>query len=122
MGHYPDEPGWKEGGTSRDAAESMAMLSPTLRKLASRYIVKFPYPTAHEIAAALHQTPFTIRPRVSELRAMGLITNHGRGTNLSGKKAYRWRALGPVVENYNGEDLPKAQTMTIHISHQTRSI
>jgi len=87
---YPDEPGWKEGGTSREAAESMSLRAVTLRKLAYDFIRRQPDHTADEIAMALDESVLTIRPRISELRKMLLIRNHGRGVNRSGKAAYRW--------------------------------
>ena len=110
--NYPDEPGWKEGGTSRQAADSMASFTPTLRKLAYRYIAAHPCPTADEVAFALHESPLAIRPRVSELRLMGLITTAGRGTNISGKQAYRWQVLGPILTDYNGEDTAPMKPFT----------
>lgn len=89
--HYPDAPGYKEGDTSREAAEDMAARAGTLRRLAYDYIRLHPLHTADEVAAALGETPLAIRPRLSELRVKGLIVNDGRGLNRSGKAAHRWR-------------------------------
>lgn len=92
-GLYPEEPGWKEEDTSREAAESMAGRAGTLRRNAYDYICRFPYHTADQIAAALGESPLAIRPRISELRMKGLIINDGRGINRSGKAAHLWRAV-----------------------------
>jgi broad specificity phosphatase PhoE len=87
---YPHAPGFKEGETSREAAEAMAPLAGRLRKLVYDFICRHPGHTADEIAAALDESILTIRPRVSELRCRGWIRNQGRGVNRSGKEAHRW--------------------------------
>jgi hypothetical protein len=47
--------------------------------------------TADEIAYALKQTAFTVRPRCTELREAGLIKDSGRrGKNTSGRNAIVW--------------------------------
>ena len=89
---YPARPGWKEGETSREAAEAIEGRAGSLRKLAYSYIRDHPGHTADEIASALHESVLTIRPRISELRLNGLIVNDGRGHNRSGKAAHRWKA------------------------------
>jgi hypothetical protein len=90
---YPDEPGWKESETSKEAAEDIALRAGTLRRLAYDFILRHPYHTADEVAAALDESPLAIRPRISELRLQGLIVNDGRGLNRSGKAAHLWRAV-----------------------------
>lgn len=87
---YPSTPGFKEGDTSREAAEAFAARAGTLRRLCYQYIRRNPRHTADEIAAALGETVLAIRPRISELRAAGIIRNDGRGLNRSGKPAHRW--------------------------------
>jgi hypothetical protein len=87
---YPNEPGWKEGDTSREAAESMSLRAIRLRKLSYDFIRHHPEHTADEIANALDESILAIRPRISELRRMEYIRNHGRGTNRSGKAAHKW--------------------------------
>ncbi|MBR0882448.1 MULTISPECIES: hypothetical protein [Bradyrhizobium] len=88
---YPSAPGWKEGETSREAAEEVAGGAEAQRRRAFAYIRENPGHTADEIAAALRESVLTIRPRISELRKMQLITNEGRGRNRSGKAAHCWR-------------------------------
>lgn len=89
---YPARPGWKEGETSREAAQAIEGRAGGLRRSALAYIRTHPGHTADEIANALHESVLTIRPRISELRLRGLIVNDGRGHNISGKAAHRWRA------------------------------
>ena len=92
---YPEEPGYKEPTTSKDAAEKMKKRAPTLRALA---IAEFKevYPrtlTADELASRLKKTVLAIRPRVTELYKTGMIERHGpRRENTSGLEAhaYRW--------------------------------
>jgi predicted ArsR family transcriptional regulator len=88
---YPDSPGYKEGDTSREAAEDMALRAGTLRALAYAFLLEHPYHTADEVAEALSESPLAIRPRISELRVMGLIVCDGRGKNRSGKAAHLWK-------------------------------
>lgn len=90
---YPNAPGWKEGETSREAAEEIAERAATQRTKVFNYIYDHPGHTSDEIAAALHESVLTIRPRVSELRKKQLIVNDGRGKNRSGKAAHRWRVI-----------------------------
>lgn len=87
---YPDGPGYKENETSREAAEAIAPLAGRLRTLAFKYICDHPGHTADEIADALGESLLTIRPRISELRTMGWITNEGHGFNKSGRRAHQW--------------------------------
>lgn len=89
--HYPDHPGFKEGDTSREAAEAMLGRAITLRGLVFEYINRHPGRTADEIAADLGESVLTIRPRISELRKKERIVADGRGVNRSGKAAHRWR-------------------------------
>lgn len=87
---YPDEPGWKEGDTAREAAESMSLRAVMLRKRCYDLIRRYPEHTADEIADLLGESLLAIRPRISELRRMQYIRNHGRGCNRSGMAAHRW--------------------------------
>jgi hypothetical protein len=87
---YPDEPGWKEGDTSREAAESMSLRAVKLRKQCYDVIRQYPGHTADEIADLLDESLLAIRPRISELRRMQYVRNHGRGCNRSGMAAHRW--------------------------------
>lgn len=90
---YPDAPGYKAEGTSRDAAQavaprvkesSLAVLN-ELRKAAG---------TADEIAKRMKRSPLYIRPRLSELAHpdINLIEKTGeRRPNESGLPASVWR-------------------------------
>ena len=92
MTAYPNSPGYKEGGTSRDAARNVAGQAKRDREAAFVYIQANPLKTADQVADALGKSPLSIRPRISELRKAGRIIDDGRGTNTSGQSAYRWRA------------------------------
>jgi hypothetical protein len=95
---YPDAPGWRgpEGGTSHAAAQVMAP-KVTGRRLAVMNYLRDCAPgpqTGDEIAAALDWCKFSIRPRLAELHAAGLIEpDEKRGRNESGMSANRWRAV-----------------------------
>lgn len=102
MSDYPDRPGWKEDGTSREAAEAMAGRAGTLRAAVYNFICRNPRHTADEIAEALGESVLAVRPRVSELRVAGLITNDGRGRNASGNSAHLWVVRGWCNGHRNG--------------------
>lgn len=94
---YPEIPGARPTDTSMAAADSVADETPHVRervldavRAAGRAGL-----TADEAAAELHLTPFTTRPRFSELRDMGLIEDSGqRRDNASGRKAIVWTIKG----------------------------
>jgi len=88
---YPFQPGFKQGGTSMEAAQSMSERAPTLRDRVLAVLTRKPA-TADELADALGETPFSIRPRCTELVRMGRITEtNERRRNESGRMATVWR-------------------------------
>lgn len=87
---YPTQAGYKADGPSREAAESVS--AATLRTKVLGEIMRAPA-TADECAARLGLSPFSARPRFSELRNMGLISDTGqRRRNSSGRSATVWAA------------------------------
>lgn len=91
---YPEGPGCKTGGTSQAAAVEMAETAETIRDRVLDLLRDYPM-TADLVATQLELSILSVRPRLSELRAMGLIVDTGRrGTNTSGKRAIVWMAKG----------------------------
>lgn len=94
MSIYPSSPGYKEGSTSREAAEAVKPSAARMRSSALSYLESF-YPrgfTADEIASHLALSVLSIRPRISELFRLGLIEKTGeRRANESGQSAHVWR-------------------------------
>jgi predicted ArsR family transcriptional regulator len=91
---YPASPGFKSGGTSRAAAEAMKPRAGTLRDRALA-LLKDAALTADEVAWKLNRSVLSVRPRLSELVAKGLIHDTGRTRpNASGVQASVWRAVG----------------------------
>jgi hypothetical protein len=102
---YPYSPGWKSDDTetSREAAKAIKHSADALRCEALALLTEKPL-TADEVAEAL-RTPFmsdadfaefkrSIRPRVSELKADGLVEKTlMRRKNSSGRAAVVWRAV-----------------------------
>ena len=91
---YPDAPGFKEkGGASEDAAKRLA---PALKKnqteaLNALHRAGKPL-TADELAEFLGKTIVSIRPRVSELRRLGLIVSTGeRRASSFGQASTVWK-------------------------------
>lgn len=90
---YPDEPGFKEATTSKDAAEAMKPRSSGLRDRALACLALGPA-TPDEIAHQLGESVLAIRPRITELRLLGQIEKTGeRRANESGLKAHVWRLI-----------------------------
>jgi predicted ArsR family transcriptional regulator len=91
---YPASPGFKAGGTSRDAADSMKPSAPLLRARVLARIRAVPGGiTADEAAASLGLSVLSVRPRFSELAADGLIKPTGeRRKNASLRAANVWKA------------------------------
>lgn len=87
---YPEGAGFKVAGTSREAAKTV-----DVRKLrvAVKSILYIAGPmSADQCAALLSEDKLSIRPRFSELKALGVIEDSGsRAKNASGKSAVVWR-------------------------------
>lgn len=95
---YPDSPGFKAPGPSREAAEKIAPSAQLLRAaVLQKYERRYPEGyTADEVAAELKQSILSIRPRVSELHRAGmLIDTLQRRKNESGMTATVWRFVPP---------------------------
>jgi hypothetical protein len=89
---YPSAPGHKRGGTSKAAADSMKEKAPTLRQKVLDVLFHQDL-TADECAAEVGKSLLSIRPRLTELLALGKISDTGTTrTNDSGKQATVWRA------------------------------
>jgi len=95
MSEYPFEPGFKEGDTSREAARATKSRARELRRKTYAFIVANPGLSSDQIAAGLGEHFLSIRPRVTELRQIGLVRNEGRGRNPSGCSVHLWRASAP---------------------------
>jgi predicted Rossmann fold nucleotide-binding protein DprA/Smf involved in DNA uptake len=87
---YPHIPGAQIPKTSRDAGASIQSHAHTVRQKVLQRLIDRPL-TADECAQTLDESILTVRPRLSELRKMGLIKDSGiRRTNDSGKSAIVW--------------------------------
>ena len=90
---YPSAPGYKRGGTSKAAADSMMAKTPTLRQKVLD-VLFHEHLTADECAAEIGKSLLSIRPRLTELLALGKIADTGTTRqNASGKQATVWRAV-----------------------------
>jgi predicted HTH transcriptional regulator len=88
---YPNSPGYKVEGPSKEAAQAENSRASTLRDKVAQLIQNDCY-TADECAAELNESILAIRPRLSELVKMGRITDSGqRRKNESGHNATVWR-------------------------------
>ena len=98
---YPNTPGFKADGPSREAARAIAPLAKGIRGRVLRYFqLHFPAGmTVDEVSRDLKISPFTTRPRVSELHAQGLLEpTVDRRANDSGHSATVWRASRTAME------------------------
>ena len=87
---YPVGAGSKVEGTSRAAAQSVDAV--TLRRHVVEVLRSWGPRTADACAEFLGRSVLCIRPRFSELKALGVIEDSGqRSKNASGKNAVVWR-------------------------------
>jgi predicted ArsR family transcriptional regulator len=91
---YPAMAGAKvSSGPSAEAARKIASSASRLRSLVLDELVSRGPGTADEVATRLERSALAIRPRISELRAAGLIEDTGhRRKNKSGMSACIWQA------------------------------
>jgi predicted ArsR family transcriptional regulator len=87
---YPQNPGYKAEGTSREAAEKVAGGSEKARGQILSLLWKSEPMRADQIAAHFGWTVLYTRPRVSELFKMKAIKKAGRSRNDSGLSANLW--------------------------------
>lgn len=89
---YPHVPGHRRTKTSKAAAESVKERAPTLCDQVLSLLKAGDY-TADECAALMGQTVLSVRPRLSQLKARGLIFDTGETRpNTSSVMASVWRA------------------------------
>lgn len=88
---YPTKLNYKKKGTSSEAAAQMAVEAPTLRQKCLREVARCPH-TTDAVAEILGESVLSIRPRFSELAALGLIVATGEvRKNRSGRMATVWK-------------------------------
>jgi len=97
---YPDRAGFKEQGTSRDAANAIegSGRAANLRIAVLGFYAR-QSGTADEAAAALGESPFSIRPRVSELTKQGRLIRTGERRKSSEGGASAVLALAPQTQD-----------------------
>lgn len=89
---YPNTPGSKGTDTSAAAAESMVSSAAILRTRALAVLRQKPA-TADEVAYAMGESILSIRPRLSELKRLGLVEDTGvRRLNITQRSAAVLRA------------------------------
>ncbi len=88
---YPHVGGYKRTDTSREAANSIDASG--IRAKVLQAIREMGPATADETAAFLGLSILTVRPRCTELRALGKLVDTGfRRPNSSGRSAICWKA------------------------------
>lgn len=87
---YPVTAGYRQTDTSREAAErtdAAGLRAKVLQEFRRRGAM-----TADECAASLRLSILTVRPRCTELKALGKLADSGtRRPNASGRNAIVWR-------------------------------
>lgn len=102
---YPNKPGSKGGGASKDAAEQIVSRAAMLRSAIIALMLKGYRLTADEIATQLRESVLAIRPRVSELVKAGTLNKlTDRRKNISGMMAHVLRHK----DSLTAVDLPQA--------------
>lgn len=91
---YPHKAGFKDNSTSREAAEAIEASgrAPDLRTRVASFFIVGRTATADEVAVAIGETIYAIRPRVSELYKMDLIERTGeRRPSANGQASHVYR-------------------------------
>lgn len=97
MDSYPDSPGFTNDTTSLAAAEAIKPTAQSLRNAALAVLSKHAR-SADEVASDLCQSVLSIRPRITELKRLGLIKETGlRWPNASGRLAHVYVAARKVT-------------------------
>ncbi len=95
---YPNRPGYKVPGPSLEAAIAAEPRCVRLRRIIKERLAVQAM-TADECAEAMSETPFSIRPRFSELVIWGEIEDTGvRRCNASGRRATVWMVAVEKVQ------------------------
>ena len=90
---YPNQPGFKRRQTAKAAAEAIAPKETTIRERVLAALKAKPG-TPEQIASRIGETVMNVRPRCSQLAALGLIEDSGdRGTAMGGRRAIVWKAI-----------------------------
>lgn len=95
--NYPESPGYRANApeTSREAAEAVAPMARNHRDQILA-VIKAAYPesrSSDQIAHTIGLSPYSVRPRVSELLAGGKIERtDDRTKNEGGRTVMLWRA------------------------------
>lgn len=91
---YPHQPGYKARDTAKLAAQSVSSRAPRLRQLCVDQLLLYGPLTTDECARNMGVDRLSVRPRFSELAALGKIADSGeRRKNESGKSAVVWRLV-----------------------------
>lgn len=98
LASYPAGPGYKVRGPSAEAARQIAGKIKRLQADVLAELRRWPAGrTADQIADGLQRSPLSIRPRVTELKALGKIVPTGeRRRNESGMSASVWKVSADV--------------------------
>lgn len=89
---YPETPGFKDFGASRDAAKATISRAANLRDRVVDCLKWYGPGTADEVAERIGASILGIRPRMSELFDIGMIEKtEERRKNASGMSASVWR-------------------------------
>lgn len=101
---YPESPGAKREGPAAEAARSLDRAHiAELQQDILRVIDQNGALTTDGVAALLQVDRYRVRPRMSELVAMGLLEDSGkRGQNVSGRPATLWK----LTPHHYGEEAP----------------
>ncbi len=90
---YPQGPGWSGTATSKEAAQAIAHRCSPLRRKAVEALLHGPK-TADEVAQYHRGDRDSYQPRLSELRALGVIEPSGeRRLSAMGRPAIVWRVI-----------------------------
>jgi len=108
---YPENPGWKDATVSKDNAEANRVRFNRMQARVLRLYYAGFIGTADEAAVRLGITPFSARPRCTELLKMGYLQKARRDRSRPGRHAWILAAtLAPLdLDDLFGSAEPDGQ-------------
>lgn len=92
---YPSAAGHKGGGASKLAAEKITLKLNDLHQLVIKALRFFPDgATADELSSFVERHRDSVKPRLSELKAYGLVEKMGKmGETTHGQPCHKWKLI-----------------------------
>jgi hypothetical protein len=112
--YYPNSPGWKDAGVSRDNALAGKVRFTRMQNVVLALYEQGFEGTADDAAEKLRITPFSCRPRCTELVAMGALERLRVDRSMPGRSAWilKLAATPPAQKKFRSGSRAPTRTAT----------